>query len=80
MQNGTCDGACCNYSTGDCVDNVLEADCPPGSTFNRGLNCANLDCHATIPTVSEWGLVIMALLLLTCGKLYFGRKMEEATN
>jgi hypothetical protein len=27
-----------------------------------------------IPTVSEWGLVIMTLLLLTCAKIYFGRR------
>jgi hypothetical protein len=29
-----------------------------------------------IPTVSEWGLVILALLLLAAGKVYFGRRPE----
>ncbi len=31
------------------------------------------DCKGNIPTVSEWGLVILALLLLVAGKVYFGR-------
>ncbi len=32
------------------------------------------DCIEAIPTVSEWGLVVMTLILLTGGKLYFGRR------
>ncbi|UCE58659.1 MAG: hypothetical protein JSU63_14595 [Phycisphaerales bacterium] len=36
------------------------------------------DPEAMIPTVSEWGLVILAMLLLTAGKLYFGRRDEVA--
>jgi hypothetical protein len=43
--------------------------------------CAGVDddlfgpsCKAAIPTLSEWGLVVMTLLLLTAGKLYFGRR------
>jgi hypothetical protein len=32
------------------------------------------DCQGAIPTVSEWGLVILALLLLVGAKLYFGRR------
>ncbi|MCH7704894.1 MAG: hypothetical protein IIB61_07270 [Planctomycetes bacterium] len=31
-----------------------------------------------IPTVSEWGLMIMALLLLTCAKLYYGRHLPDS--
>ena len=27
-----------------------------------------------IPTVSEWGLVVLTLLLLTGAKIYFGRR------
>lgn len=30
------------------------------------------DCVDAIPTVSQWGLVVLALLLLTTGKLLFG--------
>ena len=32
------------------------------------------ECDGAIPTVSEWGLVILALLLLVAGKVYFGRR------
>ena len=44
--------------------------------------CAGVDdaefgpCDDAIPTVSEWGLVILALLLLAAGKVYFGRRPE----
>lgn len=33
-----------------------------------------LDGTLAIPTVSEWGLVVMTLLLLTGAKIYFGRR------
>ncbi len=36
------------------------------------------NCPQTIPTVSEWGLVVLSLLLLVCGKLYFGRRPTNA--
>jgi len=53
------------------VDGVGDAcdACPadPGPAENSG-------CPEAIPTVSEWGLVIMALLLLTAWKVYFGRR------
>ena len=32
-----------------------------------------MGCADAIPTVSQWGLIVMALLLLVAGKLYFGR-------
>lgn len=44
--------------------------------------CAGVDdaefgpCDEAIPTVSEWGLVILALLLLAAGKVYFSRRPE----
>jgi hypothetical protein len=38
------------------IDDAIHGPCPPGM----------------IPTVSEWGLVIMALLLLVVGKVFFG--------
>jgi hypothetical protein len=34
----------------------------------------DLACMGTVPTVSEWGLVILALLLLTGAKIYFGHQ------
>ena len=31
-------------------------------------------CHGAIPTVSQWGMLILALSLLVAGKVYFGRR------
>ena len=47
----------------DCVDACpgVDDDAYPG-------------CGTAIPTVSEWGLVILGLLLLVAGKVYFGRR------
>ena len=32
------------------------------------------DCQDAIPTVSVWGLVVLASPLLVGGKIYFGRR------
>ncbi len=76
-----CDpGICgCNAAPGDrddndgdgylnCVDQCPGAD---DAVFAPG-------CKGAIPTVSEWGLVILALLLLAAGKVYFGRRKATA--
>ena len=34
---------------------------------------------SVIPTVSEWGLIVMGLLLLTGAKVYFGRRRQMKT-
>ena len=44
-----------------------DADCGPGGV------CAPA-CNGAIPTVSQWGLLILALTLLVAGKVYFGRR------
>jgi hypothetical protein len=35
------------------------------------------ECFVNIPTVSEWGLLVLTLLLLTGGKIGFGRRQAE---
>ena len=58
----------------------------PGSTCSDGLDndCDGLidsddpDC-GVIPTVSQWGLVVLTLLLLTGAKVHFGRKRASRT-
>lgn len=69
-----------------CVGNTLECDspttqqsCPGGWNFVGGENCGSNacglgECDVDIPTVSEWGLIIMAVLLLAGAKIYFGRR------
>ncbi len=76
-------GACCDGDTfGTCTD-TTNADCvaAPGNklVWTKGTLCANLDppcLHEAIPTVSEWGLVVLTLLLLVGAKVYFGRRQN----
>ena len=68
-------GACCDHDTfGGCTDTAF-ADCQGGKLeWTKGASCATIACvHNAIPTVSQWGLVVLTLLLLTGAKIYFGR-------
>lgn len=85
-QGATCDevpcdavaGACCDQDTFGGCTRTTNAKCAcPLCVWNKLLTCADIECsHNPIPTVSEWGLVVMALLLLTGAKVYFGRRSE----
>lgn len=48
-----------------CIDTSSEA-C---AALNGNYSGDGTSCESTIPTVSEWGLIIMALLLLTAGTI-----------
>ncbi len=50
----------------DCVDQCNGVD---DAVFAPG-------CVGQIPTVSSWGLIVLALALLVFGKIYFGRRTE----
>ena len=70
-----CPGADDNLeSDGDGVPDCLD-QCP-------GVNDAVYlpECANAIPTVSTWGLVVLSLLLLIGGKLYFGRRHDSASE
>lgn len=83
-------GACCNSNLGplaaglpgECTDKVAAADCDGDYlTFHVGQTCGQIECVAdfiAIPTVSEWGLVVLTLLLLIGAKVYFGRRAATA--
>jgi len=58
---------CCG-SGATCGSN---ADCPPGQTCE-----AACTCPGTIPTVSQWGLVVLALVLMVAAKVRF--RFKEA--
>ena len=65
--------ACGDDSDGDTIDNLCDI-------------CAGVDdaifcpgCKVAIPTLSQWGLVVLALLLLTVSKVYFGGRQRAAT-
>lgn len=86
---GPCDGgSACDPATGLCVPLPDPVGTPCETDKNE---CTVQECDGTgqcvavqdlcpdgqIPTVSEWGLVVLALLLLIGSKIYFGRRMFE---
>jgi hypothetical protein len=56
-------GACCDDSTGDCVDDVLATDCPAGNRFACNTDCVDLTppcgeivaCDHTIVLTDDFG-------------------------
>jgi hypothetical protein len=84
-------GACC-LMTGNCMNGVNFAECMalPGENYFHGFGSvcegdsdgdgADDICgvNGEIPTVSEWGLVVLALLLLIASKVYFGARRLAA--
>ncbi len=64
-----CDGD----SDGDGVADVCDV-CPGVSDADFGP-----ECQEAIPTVSEWGLVVLALLLAVAGKVCFGRRFGQVS-
>ena len=82
-------GACC-LPDGSCADGLTTTECGTvgGAHRGDGTTClGDTDANGIddaceeqpIPTVSEWGLVVMVLLLLAGGKVYFGRRRSART-
>jgi len=72
-------GACCREDLNLCEDDLRDADCQcPECLWTEGATCEGLGCGGAIPTVSVWGLVTIALLLLVGGKICFGRRKAAA--
>lgn len=82
-------GACCDTGSEDAaiaecsVTTIAECVCQK-CTWTKGATCDEVLCDANfipIPAVSEWGLVAIALLLLTGGKIYFrGKRPKTLTR
>jgi hypothetical protein len=67
-------GACCNSVTGQCMDDVEQAECQKGSeVWSAGMACTEVTCVCKIPAVTEWGLVTMTLLVLGAGMVVMRR-------
>lgn len=66
-------GACCNLATSECVELALQGECiDSADQWFPGLTCVQAGCESeVIPTVSEWGMVILALGLLVAAKAQF---------
>jgi hypothetical protein len=71
-------GACCDVEAfGTCTDGTTAAVCDCATCVWSPLGtCAEVDCqHASIPSVSEWGIAILGLLLLIGAKIRFARRV-----
>lgn len=73
-------GACCDHKVFDepCREDSLVMDCAcPGCEWSPKSTCDELDCRrASIPTLSDWGLITFTLLLLIGAKVAFGRRSQ----
>jgi hypothetical protein len=74
-------GACCvepDVLTATCTDGQTLAQCTAaGGVWSDSQPCSAVECTPNfipIPTVSEWGLAVLALMLLIGGKIYFSRR------
>jgi hypothetical protein len=46
--------------------------------FHKDALCSEIECsHKAIPTMSQWGLAVLTLLLLIGAKVYFGRRQVD---
>ncbi len=72
---GPCDLPGCGQS-GDCNSNGVPDECDilSGESDDKDVNGIPDDCEQDIPTVSEWGLIVMTLLVLTTGTLICMRR------
>jgi len=87
-KNGECSATPCDAVLGSCCDSDPFGSCTDttqaGCTCDKCewlklQSCSTIECtHNSIPTVSEWGLVVLTLLLLTGAKVYFGRREAVA--
>jgi len=73
IDDGTCTfpGDICNDNNPFTVNDALQTDC----------SCEGIDDGSGVPTVGEWGLIILALILLNLGVLYIRQtemKIEKA--
>jgi len=91
--DGFSSGGVCRASTGPCdpeeVCSGAAGTCPPDSVITACVDldgccpsgCNDLtdeDCALEVPTVSQWGLLVLALALLAAAKVYFSRRRIEA--
>lgn len=60
----------CCLPTNQCLegDDSTSGECEVmGGTFGTGQGCAELECGQQIPATSEWGMIVLALLVMAAG-------------
>ncbi len=73
-------GCCLKSGAGNlCMEDVPQENCAllSGTSGAEGTTCAEVECVAQIPTVSEWGLIVMTLIGLTAGTILFARRRPK---
>lgn len=84
-------GACCDTATGQCSDGLTEEEClgpqpspaggGVGNVWAQDQDCADIVCGVPpVPTVTQWGLIIMTLAGLALGSVLFGRRLRAAES
>lgn len=70
------------YFYGATAGTALTLASGEAKSFTQYVVAAEESCpeiiEPTVPTVSQWGIAIMALLLLIGGKVYFSRRRRVA--
>ncbi len=46
---------------------------------DAGTDCGGVSCTGPIPTVSEWGLILLAILITTAGTIVFRSRRPVAS-
>lgn len=67
-------GACCNTRLGICTNTTLSQCSGARLNWTSGEDCSDQICpNLSVPAVSDWGMVIIILVLLTGIAIKFGR-------
>lgn len=69
-------GACCDTLTGDCSASFASLCSGIFEEFTAGALCADVDCVGgdNVPTVSQWGMIVLTVILLSGLTIKFGRR------
>lgn len=67
--------ACCNLSNNTCENNVAHQDCQGvDQQWRMDQTCGEANCGVLVPTVSQWGLVWLTLLMMIGGTIVLKRE------
>lgn len=76
-------GACCDGDPfGPCTNDTTLSACECSlCTWHQFQTCEDIDCSShPIPTASDWGLAVLALLLMIRAKIVFGRHRRSQAS
>jgi len=85
LASGACTqhtGACCDQDTfGACAETRAEECTCAGCVWHKLRTCDEVACpHDPIPTVSNWGLLALALILVIAAKIRFASQRDMSAT